>query len=262
MARKRPEYWNDLQPLWWNEIKSWFSWGHWRQTITTIIIIFGSFLFLYLWGKIDIVKEEFWLKEAAILTGAFWFFIISIVGFVGANKILYTQQKKIQDEQIAKIIELKKQLQKDPFEFILKEPEYSNKNNERVCVFIQIFNTATVEIEDCHLKAKTQTMNNFLPLAWSEKNPDKDPDHYRHLKIIPGDVWRSDIVVAWEKDKNAIFCVFSPSDNDRIILPGTYQITISAIGKLYGHYTEHSQEYLLIYEGAKKLRLEKHSNQI
>ena len=59
------------------------------------------------------------------------------------------------------------------------------------------------------------------------------------------------------REATAVFCIFPLEKNDRIILPGTYEITITASGKIQGNQIEHQEQFSLIYEGRNSLKLKR-----
>lgn len=100
-SQKEDGYWNEFSPLWWEGIKSWFGWGNWKQTMTTLLTFIGTVgIYLYI--------EEFeWALEniaqffTAILIGGLWFLFVAIISFISSNITLYkNKQKEIIDRQI------------------------------------------------------------------------------------------------------------------------------------------------------------------
>ena len=167
---EKKSFWKELRPIWWEEIKSWFGWEDCRKPVTNIIIALGSILFLIMGGNFELAEEEISVRITTIRIGLLWLIVIVIISFVSANR-------KLHDKQSAQIKSLEKTRLDDPFEFILKEPVYTNKNNERACVYIMVHNTSNQDIEDCYLRAKTEKMNNLTKLAWSSENPISDLEY-------------------------------------------------------------------------------------
>lgn len=155
--------------------------------------------------------------------------------------------------QPAKMYEELGGLIENPLRFITKEPEYSHVD-QLTCVSIEIHNNSKYTIENCYLRIKRDSMQNLEQLSWSVDNPNPINQAEYSPVAIYGDVrLRCDVAIAWLKEANAVI----PSLRDRVVYPGTHYITVFANGNWKNMPLEHSENFILIYEGENKLSLRK-----
>jgi hypothetical protein len=216
----------------------------WKLILAGPPFIYGWFAFIRDEFISPEIAEQLRLGGVFKLVNWYWWVIIGL-----SISLIFTAFQKSKS---------KSNVFSDAFEFILKDTEFSNANNERGCAFILIHNISSQKIE-CNLRAKTEKMNHFRKLAWSEKNPISNLE-YGQAILGQDDLFRSDVVVAWEKEEHAVFCIFPIEENDRIILPGTYEIIISAIYTIDDVQKEKQERFSLVYKGGNNLKLLKAVN--
>jgi hypothetical protein len=225
-------------------LKKWKEIGFWN-----FLLYFINYAIMY----IAIGEKEFGI-EASIgwsLIGAYIILEICRYLWFAVNAPF-----KLLQDQALYISKIEENKGKRIFEFILNDTEISHKNGNRACSYILIHNISNFDIENCYLKAKIQGMKNLTGLSWSENNPISNLE-YGQITIRPGDIWRTDISVAWEDSENAVLCIFPIFDKDRVIKPGIFQISITAFGKINNSNIEYSEDFLLEYQGKNKLLLKK-----
>jgi len=86
-------YWEEIRHIWGDEIKSWFGWGDWKQTVTSIVVALVGPLIAFYGGSVDIAIDDIFVKIVAAISGLIWFVIIAIGTYIHANEVLYEEKK-------------------------------------------------------------------------------------------------------------------------------------------------------------------------
>jgi hypothetical protein len=261
--KSQSDYWKEFYPIWGEGIKSWFGWGGWRKTMTSLVISIGIvYAFIY-FNKIEIAVENILQLGFACLVGLIWFIVIAVVTFVSGNIKLY--DKKINDYnnlknnmgreiQIKdeKIKELNNKLEVDnPFIFSVA-PSYLY--NGITWVGIDIFNNS-LRVLTCSATVQTERMSK--------------PDVLYYLRLgSPSDEVSFEI----PRKSNVTFylacagvgkdwpCAIlnTNSDMSRRIYQGEYELSITILGEdTDKKFVEGFDKFILSYQGDDKLMLRK-----
>ena len=144
MDEKPKTYWQEFAPLWWEGFRLWIGGGTLGQLVTSIVFsIVPPFLYLY-FEQVDIALENLSQLGFAILIGLFWYSLIAIITYIGANVKLYQKQ-----------IEKRKGLgefTENPFRVDIHPPDPNLRRGERRRWSLELNNKmSNKKIENCYV---------------------------------------------------------------------------------------------------------------
>ncbi len=141
--KTNPEYKKHLQALWVKNIKVWFGWGSWKQTLTTYFILLGSLLTILISGKTSLFTDEITIQISALLATGVWLLIVAFLSYSSANCQIYA--------------ELKQRLEKWEYEKVQPDRislvpggEWNVNSQKTLQAFIEVVNNEDFDLTNCN----------------------------------------------------------------------------------------------------------------
>ena len=259
MNESRKTYWQELNPLWLEDVKSWFGLHGWKQNITNLVVLVGIIYALLALGQTEDAMSDIRRFFISGFIGAMWLLYVSAASYVTANMKLYQNQ-----------VEKRKELgefSENPFRIEIHKPNRKPERGESKRVSLEIHNDSpNKKIEHCHVrfddvfhvKGKPPTPHDPQNLSWNARESVQLEYLNQPLDISAGDYGVCDIAIA-KPDANSTYYLTWVSEKVKEYIdsdpPVEYILSITVYGSLGGFSKKYPYHFTLIHEGGNEISL-------
>lgn len=161
-------YEREFFSLWWEDVKSWFGWGGWKKTMTSLFVSLTIiYAFLYL-NQVEVALENIAQFIFSFLAVGIWFLFVSIISYVSANKNLFEKQQSIEEEQKKTIEKLEEKLSLRDVTIEVKK--YIHPGHKKVGITINNKEQSDIDIYINLIVPIRQFSRNPNVSGWSNKD--------------------------------------------------------------------------------------------
>ena len=98
MENENKTYFRELFPLWLDGIKSWYGWGGWRKTLTSLVISIGIIYTYLYFNQVELALENIGQFFLSIVIAGLWFLFVVVITYIIANIKLHDKHIEIEKE--------------------------------------------------------------------------------------------------------------------------------------------------------------------